>query len=100
VETTSAAGQSPQWARADELRAMVTGFRLSAAPSVAADLGLSDQLGEGPRTVPELAASVSADEDSLRRLLHARATVGVYEERDVWAYRESHPESNAVFNDT
>jgi O-methyltransferase domain len=49
--------------------------------------------------VPELAASVSADEDSLRRLLHARATVGVYEERDVWAYRESHPESNAVFND-
>jgi hypothetical protein len=32
--------------------------------------------------VPELAASVSADEGSLRRLLHALATVGVYEERD------------------
>jgi len=136
---------------------MVTGFRLSAALSVAADLGLSDQLAEGPRTVPELAGSVSADEDSLRRLMHALATVGVYEERDgdvyattalgdglrsdvpgsmrplartladpatwaawghlghsvrtgdnafhalhgmdVWAYRESHPESNAVFND-
>jgi cyclopropane fatty-acyl-phospholipid synthase-like methyltransferase len=61
---------------------MVTGFRLSAALSVAADLGLSDELADGPRTVPELAASVPADEDSLRRLLHALATVGVYDEQD------------------
>jgi cyclopropane fatty-acyl-phospholipid synthase-like methyltransferase len=67
---------------ADELLTMVTGFRLSAALSVAAELGVSDRLAEGPRTVPELAASVSADEDSLRRLMHALATVGVYEERD------------------
>jgi hypothetical protein len=67
---------------ADELRAMVTGFRLSAALGVAAGLGLSGELADGPRTVPELAASVSADEDSLRRLLHALATVGVYDEQD------------------
>jgi cyclopropane fatty-acyl-phospholipid synthase-like methyltransferase len=72
----------PRMDPADELRAMVTGFRLSAALSVAADLGLSDELADGPRTVPDLAASVSADEDSLRRLLHALSTVGVYEERD------------------
>jgi hypothetical protein len=49
----------------------------------AADLGLSDELADGPRTVAELAASVSADEDSLRRLLHALATLGVYDDRRI-----------------
>jgi 2-polyprenyl-3-methyl-5-hydroxy-6-metoxy-1,4-benzoquinol methylase len=60
---------------------MITGFRLSAALNVAADLGISDLLASGPRTVAELAAAASADEDTLRRLLHALATVGVYDER-------------------
>jgi 2-polyprenyl-3-methyl-5-hydroxy-6-metoxy-1,4-benzoquinol methylase len=61
---------------------MITGFRLSAALNVAADLGLSDLLASGPRTVAELAAESSADEDTLHRLLHALATVGVYDERE------------------
>ncbi len=65
-----------------ELRAMITGFRLSAALNVAAELGLSDLLASGPRTVAELAAESSADEDTLHRLLHALATVGVYDERE------------------
>ena len=60
---------------------MVTGFRVSQALSVAADLGLSDQLAGGPRTVADLARAVSADEDTLRRLLRALATVGVYAEQ-------------------
>jgi hypothetical protein len=59
---------------------MITGFRLSAALNVAAELGLSDRLASGPRTVAELAAEASADEDTLHRLLHALATVGVYDE--------------------
>ncbi len=63
-----------------ELRAMITGFRLSAALNVAADLGISDLLADGPRTVADLAAEVSADADTLHRLLHALATVGVYDE--------------------
>ena len=65
-----------------ELRAMITGFRLSAALNVAAELGLSDLLASGPRTVADLAAEASADEDTLHRLLHALATVGVYDERE------------------
>ena len=64
----------------DDLQAMVIGFRISAALSVAADLGLSDELIDGPRSVTDLAATVSADEDTLRRLLRALATVGVYAE--------------------
>ena len=64
----------------DELRAMVTGFRVSAALSVAADLGLSDELASGPRRVADLADALSADEDTLHRLLRALSTVGVYAE--------------------
>lgn len=64
-----------------QLRAMVTGFRLSAALNVAADLGLSDELVDGPRTPADLAQGVGADPDTLHRLLHALATVGVYDER-------------------
>jgi hypothetical protein len=60
----------------------VTGFRLSAALAVAADLGLSDELASGPRTVTDLAATVSADEETLYRLMRALATVGVYDEQD------------------
>jgi hypothetical protein len=65
----------------EDLQGMVTGFRVSAALSVAADLGLSDELAAGPRTVADLATAVSADEDTLRRLLRALATIGVYAER-------------------
>jgi len=64
-----------------ELQSMITGFRLSAALGVAADLGLSDELADGPRTAAELAGAVGADTDTLQRLLHALATVGVYDER-------------------
>lgn len=60
---------------------MITGFRLSAALNVAADLGISDLLVEGPRTVTELADATSVDRDTLHRLLHSLATVGVYDEQ-------------------
>lgn len=60
---------------------MVTGFRLSAALAVAADLGLSDELAAGPRRIADLAARVSADQETLYRLMRALAAVGVYDER-------------------
>ncbi len=65
----------------DDLRSMVTGFRLSAALAVAADLGVSDELVAGPRSVADLAAAVSADQETLYRLMRALATVGVYDEQ-------------------
>lgn len=62
---------------------MVTGFRVSAALSVAAELGLSDELASGPRTVAELAAATASDLETLHRLLRALAAIGVYaEQRD------------------
>ena len=70
----------------DELRAMVTGFRVSAALSVAADLGISDELAAGPRTAADLAVALSVDEDTLNRLLRALVTVGVYAATDDGAF--------------
>ena len=58
------------------LRSIITGFQLSAALNVAAELGLSDLLASGPRTVTDLAAETSTDEDTLApaaaRVVHDR----------------------------
>ena len=62
------------------LRSVITGFQMSAAVNVAADLGLSDLLADGPRTVSDLAAATSTHQDTLRRLLRALATIGIYDE--------------------
>jgi O-methyltransferase/methyltransferase family protein len=62
------------------LEAMITGYRVSAALSVAAELGLSDELAKGERTVAELATVVGADEETLGRLVRALVAIGVYAE--------------------
>jgi hypothetical protein len=68
------------------LRALISAFQQSAAVHVAADLGLSDLLAVGPRTVTDLAAATGTDEGTLRRLLRALATIGIYEERADGSY--------------
>lgn len=68
------------------LRSLITAFQQSSAVHVAADLGLSDLLADGPRTVGDLAAATGTDEDTLRRLLRALATIGVYEEQPDGSY--------------
>jgi hypothetical protein len=59
---------------------LINGFRISQALHVAAVLRLSDHLGDGPRTVAELAALTGCHPPSLHRLLRALATAGVYEQ--------------------
>jgi hypothetical protein len=76
----------PGMSARQDLRAMVTGYRLSAALNVAADLAISDLLVEGPRTADDLAAATGTDPDTLHRLLHALATIGVYDERPDGAF--------------
>ncbi len=66
----------------EELRALILGYRLSSALAVAADLGLSDVLADGPRGVDELAEATGADPDGLSRLLRALASLGVYAVQD------------------
>ena len=64
----------------DELSAMITGLRRSAALSVAAELGISDEIAATALTADALAARVGADADTLRRLLRVLVKLGVYTE--------------------
>lgn len=59
---------------------MMTGYWVSKALNVAAELGVADLLREGPRTSEELAAACGAHPPTLYRLLRALASVGVFTE--------------------
>src|SRR5690349_12990761 len=59
---------------------MMTGYWVSQALYVAAKLGVADLLTNGPRPVEELAATTQTDALSLRRVLRALASVGVFTE--------------------
>jgi O-methyltransferase domain/Dimerisation domain len=59
---------------------MMTGYWVSQALYVAAKLGVADLLAEGPKPVEELAAATQTDAPSLRRVLRALASVGVFTE--------------------
>jgi len=64
----------------DRLTRMMTGYWVSQAIYVAAELGIADLLRDGPRTVAELARDTNTDEESLYRLLRALASVEVFAE--------------------
>ena len=58
---------------------MMTGYRVSQALYVAAKLGVADLLVDGPRPVEDLAQHIwLAHAPTLRRLLRALASVGVF----------------------
>lgn len=59
---------------------MISGFWISRAICVFAQLGLADQLKDGPRSARDLSALTDTHEPSLRRLLRALATIGVLDE--------------------
>ncbi|HKY30301.1 MAG TPA: methyltransferase [Pyrinomonadaceae bacterium] len=59
---------------------MISGFWISRAICVFAQLGLADQMKDGPRSTVELSALSGTHEPSLRRLLRALATIGVLDE--------------------
>jgi hypothetical protein len=65
---------------AAQLRGLIMGFRLTLLIHVAAKLGLADQLGETPRTAEHLARGVGADPESLKRVLRALASIGIFAE--------------------
>jgi hypothetical protein len=73
----------------EQLRDLVNGFRVSQALHVAAVLGVSDRLADGPLDLESLARAVDADPESLRRLLRALAAVGVYVETDEGGFANS-----------
>jgi hypothetical protein len=65
---------------AERLRQVINGYRVTQAIRVAATLGISDLLVDGPLAVAELADRAGAHPGSLYRLMRALAGIGVYEE--------------------
>ncbi|HKR60008.1 MAG TPA: methyltransferase [Pyrinomonadaceae bacterium] len=63
-----------------QLLEMIFGFARSRSIAVAAQLGVADQLKDGPKSADEIAASVGAHPRSLYRLLRALAGEGVFVE--------------------
>ena len=70
----------PDPAAIQQIFQLVTGYVVSAALGVVAQLGVADQLAAGPRSAAELAERVGADEDAIYRVLRALAMVGVFTE--------------------
>ncbi len=70
--------RAPESALWDVLR----GALGSRALAIVADLGIAEALVDGPRPVEELAREVDADPDTLRRLLRALASDGIFEEEE------------------
>ena len=60
---------------------MTNGYQVSQALHVAATLGISDLLDDGPRSADELAEATQTHAPTLYRLLRALASVGVFAEQ-------------------
>ena len=61
---------------------LVGGFMVTQALGMVARLGIADLVREQPRSPEELAAATGTDPDSLRRVLRALASIGVFEHVD------------------
>ena len=59
---------------------LITGYWVSQAVGVVAQLGVADQLGSGPRSSDELAQAVHADPQALYRVLRLLASLDVFAE--------------------
>ena len=79
VETPSREEQQQQQA-SQHVFQLATGFIISTAMQVAAQLRVADLLAAGPRPIAELARERGVNEDALFRVLRALASVGVFEE--------------------
>lgn len=63
-----------------QLNQMLGGYWISQAIYVAAELGLADELAEGPRSVEQLADRTGSNSGALYRVLRALASVGIFDE--------------------
>jgi O-methyltransferase len=65
-----------------QMMEMLYGALATQMISVAAELGVADQLADGPKPVAEIATAVGAHEVNLFRLLRGLAGLGVFEETE------------------
>ena len=68
---------------------LLRGALSSRALGIVADLGIADALADGPRSVDDLAREAGADADTLRRILRALASDGVFAEDEPGVFRNT-----------
>jgi hypothetical protein len=68
---------------------LMRGALTARALGIAADLHIADALAAGPRPVAELATETGADADTLRRILRALASDGVFAEDQPGVFRNT-----------
>ena len=68
-------------AATQQLARMISGYWISQAVYVAAQLKIADQLAQGPQSLSQLADATKTHQPSLYRLLRALASVGVFAEQ-------------------
>jgi hypothetical protein len=73
----------------DRLWDLMRGALGTRALAIVADLGVADALSGGPRPVKELAKELDAEPDTLRRLLRALASEGVFAEQEPGVFRNT-----------
>jgi SAM-dependent methyltransferase len=78
---------------------VVRGGLAARALAIAADLGVTQALADGPRPIDELAREVGADPDTLRRVLRALASDGFFAEDAPGVFRNT-PASEALRPET
>ncbi|MEP7188086.1 MAG: methyltransferase [Roseiflexaceae bacterium] len=59
---------------------LATSYQITQALSVAAKLGIADQLADGPKTLDELAHAIGANAATLRLLMRALSTIDIFAE--------------------
>jgi O-methyltransferase/methyltransferase family protein len=77
---------------------LATGRWVAQIVGVAAELGLADEIQEGPKTAQEIAASKGLQAPPLYRLLRALASVGIFAEQEDGRFRQT-PMSDALRSD-
>ena len=65
---------------AAKLMSLISGYIMTQAVAVVAELGIADHLAAGPRSVGELAEHSGADPDALYRVLRALASFDAFDE--------------------
>jgi hypothetical protein len=81
----------PDGAAVQLLNQVALGYIVSAALNVALELGVADQLADGPRSTADLARDLGVTEDGLYRVLRALASAGIFEECDSRAFALNPP---------
>jgi hypothetical protein len=80
MNTTETLGTQTPSSPVELIVDLALGYLVSRALHVATELGIADQLVEGPKSVDELAIRTGADRASLYRLLRTLASQGVFVE--------------------